>query len=757
MVLMTSGVPLSWSETKKYAPFVRREGIRQFIRQYHKLSKSTGAALYFGDEIEYTLVHIDPKTKAARVLLIASELIPYMQWEENKLPPPLWHSILTADSIPNSVLFVDSGSQIDVLWRPEYAAYMIEGTPGKPFGHLPEYMNTVEFNMQKRREQVQKRLPENCYIMCLSAFPRLGCPDFTFPPARPTPTKGASQSLFYPDEAINDSIPRFGVLTRNIRERRGSKVVINVPIFHDNSTPKPFFEDFSALHDLNDISTSDALPDHVYMDAMGFGMGCCCLQVTFQGCCISEARMLYDQLTTICPMMMALSAATPAIKGYLLDTDCRWDIVSASVDDRTEEERGLKPLKHDKFRIQKSRYGSVSAYISPEGGCYNDTTIPYDCEIYAELEAAGIDDVLARHIAHLFIRDPIALYAERLQCHDEDDTDHFENIQSTNWQSMRFKPPPPGTDIGWRVEFRPMEVQLTDFENAAFATFVVLLTRTILSLKLNFLIPISKVEENMKNAVKRDAVNRERFHFRRGDLIFYDTVICPLLPLSQGKTKEAAVEACRRIRRSQNFSEDHIAGDFLSSSCSSQASNGDLFDSHMDAAGGIPSECASTCSVEPDASYTTMTINEIINGSETFPGLISLIRQYLSMIELDPNTAFSIHQYLSLISRRASGELPTTARWLRYLIQRHPDYRGDSVVSVRITNDLVAECLAVSRGEANKTEMLLHGMTSSRTRSRPSQAALAAETSLNMKRGEQGSRNSTNLAYASVGCSYGHY
>ena len=52
--------------------------------------------------------------------------------------------------------------------------------------------------------------------------------------------------------------------------------------------------------------------------------------------------MLYDQLTTICPMMMALSAATPAIRGYLLDTDCRWDIICASVDDRTEEERGIK-------------------------------------------------------------------------------------------------------------------------------------------------------------------------------------------------------------------------------------------------------------------------------------------------------------------------------------------------------------------------------------------------------------------------------
>ena len=38
--------------------------------------------------------------------------------------------------------------------------------------------------------------------------------------------------------------------------------------------------------------------------------------------------------------------------------------------------------------------------------------------------------------------------------YDEDDMDHFENIQSTNWQTMRFKPPPPGDKIGWRVEFR---------------------------------------------------------------------------------------------------------------------------------------------------------------------------------------------------------------------------------------------------------------------------------------------------------------
>ena len=58
---------------------------------------------------------------------------------------------------------------------------------------------------------------------------------------------------------------------------------------------------------------------------------------------------------------------------------------------------------------------------------------------------------------------------------------------------MRFKPPPPNSTIGWRVEFRSMEVQLTDFENAAFSVFVVLLTRALLSFNLNFYLPISKV------------------------------------------------------------------------------------------------------------------------------------------------------------------------------------------------------------------------------------------------------------------------
>lgn len=125
-----------------------------------------------------------------------------------------------------------------------------------------------------------------------------------------------------------------------------------------------------------------------------------------------------------------------------------------------------------------------------------------------------IDEALAKHVAHLFIRDPMAVYAELLDQDDTASTDHFENIQSTNWRTMRFKPPPAGSSIGWRVEFRSMEVQLTDVENAAYCVFIVLITRAILSFNLNLYMPLSKVDENMASAQKRDAILKGKMWFR---------------------------------------------------------------------------------------------------------------------------------------------------------------------------------------------------------------------------------------------------
>lgn len=137
-------------------------------------------------------------------------------------------------------------------------------------------------------------------------------------------------------------------------------------VFKDVKTSSPFKEDLTALGDDGEKG-KNALPDHIYMDAMGFGMGQCCLQLTFQACNIKEARTLYDQLAPMCPIMLALTAASPIQRGRIADTDCRWNIISSSVDCRTREERGLEPLKTNRFRINKSRYDSIDSYLSPEG------------------------------------------------------------------------------------------------------------------------------------------------------------------------------------------------------------------------------------------------------------------------------------------------------------------------------------------------------------------------------------------------------
>ena len=131
--------------------------------------------------------------------------------------------------------------------------------------------------------------------------------------------------------------------------------------------------------------------------------------------------------------------------------------------------------------------------------------------------------MLARHIAHLFVRDPLVLFHGKVsELDDTTSTDHFASLQSTNWQTVRWKPPPPSslhlggtTPIGWRVEFRSMEVQLTDFENAAFTAFIVLASRVMLFFDLNLYIPISKVDENMRRAHVRDALTSQKFFFRQ--------------------------------------------------------------------------------------------------------------------------------------------------------------------------------------------------------------------------------------------------
>lgn len=272
-----------------------------------------------------------------------------------------------------------------------------------------------------------------------------------------------------------------------------------------------------------------------------------------------------------------------------------------------------------------------------------DPNLVVDEELKQRLVDGGMDDLLATHFAHLFIRDPIVVFAEDMKELNLNKTNHFENLQSTNWQHMRFKPPPHDKDTGWRVEFRPMEIQMTDLENAAFAIFIVLITRAILSFDLNFYIPIPLTTQNMETAHIRDAVLTQKFHFRNDPLP-------PPRPVKMNGSASGTVTPCLPSRP--------------------PTPTGPVEDEH-----------------------SLMSIDTIINGSSSpdcpFPGLIPLVESYLNSVNVDVETRCELARYLDLIRKRANGTLHTPARWIRNFVQTHDEYKHDSVVTTGTTYDLL--------------------------------------------------------------------
>ena len=124
----------------------------------------------------------------------------------------------------------------------------------------------------------------------------------------------SSKSRFVIDKTINPH-PRFSGLVKSIRERRGSKVDIKVPIFQDEKT------------NMTEATDDEPYPGQIYMDAMHFGMGQCCLQITYECQTINHARYLHDMLLPFTGIMAALSAAGPIQKGKLSDFDLRWSVI----------------------------------------------------------------------------------------------------------------------------------------------------------------------------------------------------------------------------------------------------------------------------------------------------------------------------------------------------------------------------------------------------------------------------------------------
>lgn len=895
--LLKVGTPKSWDDSKKHLKYIRQAGVRQFISTYNRVKDLRGDELLWGDEIEYGIFHVDEANKKLRLSLRGAEIMNALNRQE---------SMYTSE---NEVTFV-----------PEYGAWMCEATPARPYGAYTADLLRVETSMRLRRRRMMTVLKEDEIAPTVSTFPMLGAQgdDGSVPPTKVGGPRTLSE--YISDDIINPH-PRFGTLTANIRQRRGSKVNIRVPLFRDVNTPEyknypPLFggadgccgsdalqlwrygkgdycaetygnrkilvgcsrssldEEYEEHHVHNStnelqkwlvdvqcsgceglfyrqrpgVIVADAdwprngdivvgheledqpgwirlqngyyLPIHseegkipflqkvssravtsntelkrigsntplfrmgeggskealsslldgdvkvtespsdaatatlsegdsllqvngingsseaakkkndegslraaIHMDAMAFGMGCCCLQVTFQAKDMDESRFMYDQLAVMAPILMSLTASTPILKGRLADTDARWGIISESVDCRTPAERGREdpnaPYEElnaeGRRRIYKSRYDSISTYIYqavPQAGGnfssvkskqlsnrllnrYNDIIVPRDEEVFKQCREAGLDPALAQHIAHLFIRDPLVIFDGAVEeVDDEIQTEHFESIQSTNWQTVRWKPPPPRNNpndphIGWRTEFRSMEIQLTDFENSAFTVFIILLTRVILAFDLNLYIPISRVDANMQRAHSRNSAHKGKFFFRRH-----------MAPLEVG-------DAGYGVKYVSMFARAGNANG--SSSANSSVSNLEESMDEEDMDGISPNRMSAPCATgsEEENSFEEMTMAEIMTGKgDYFPGLIPLIFAYLDYIECDSATKAKLSTYMEFIEKRACGSLVTPATWMRNFVRSHPAYKEDSVVSDEIAYDLMMACKDIGEGKLHVPELL---------------------------------------------------
>lgn len=652
MGLLAVGTPLPWNESREFNDLVKEKGVQYILQIFKNAQDRDGDVLYWGDELEYMLLQFNGGEKSSKLDVSHDEILEFLNVGED----------------------LAKCNDQNIHFHPEYGRFMLEATPSKPYLAY-EGDDYVEYNMKSRRLYAEKMLSYyndkkgNVYKpLTITSFPRLGRENSVSIDDHVlwNHKNNASRSIFLPDEMINKHI-RFPTLTANIRMRRGEKVAINVPIFKDINTPEFDTRKKRDWFLQEDSETGAALPNHIYMDSMGFGMGCSCLQTTYQAPNLKEARYVYDALCNFAPVMLALSSAAPIFKGWLADQDVRWNVIAGSTDDRTPMERSVQPLlptfndgfggiaqaKRSKVTpISKSRYSKVDLFL---GGNkffkrnYNNTDVPLNEKVLKTLlenDISPMDYDMAKHFAHLYVRDPLVIFEETL---NDDSIDalqnHFENIQSTNWQTLRFKPPTheatPDNKAapGWRVEFRPMEVQLTDFENAAYSIFIYLIVESLLvfSDSLDAYINMSDIWENMDFAHEKDPTVTQKFHWKT------------------------------------SFNND----------------------------------------LNKNGASSLYSIEEIFHNTENgiFQIFINPILKHKNFIAKDWKELKSsrehlrLYYYLKVISDRSSGKIPTTARFMREFVLKHQDYKQDSKVSELINFDLLSMCDRITHFNDSKNEL----------------------------------------------------
>ena len=621
--LKVFGIVLKFDESKKYFKTIKDNFVNYVIKELKK--RYTCKEPLFGFEFEFHKINIDKQNKKISLDLSAQQDIINSNKQQNLEQFHLSH---------------------------EYGGWMYEVIPTSPF--KMNELDLVENSVTNLYKFLNDKYGNNIFLS-LGSYPLLGVGNYFINGdisddeeeeeefnknekykenrlkfIEDINNNNLSKSDYLTDKIINRH-PRFGNLTRNIRLRRGGKVEIKIPIYKDKNT------------NLNIKTKDEPYPGYINMDAMGFGMGCCSLQITIGCDSLDDSLKIYDQLIPLAPLFLILSSSTPIYKGKLCEFDNRWSIISKSVDDRTEEERN--PLS-EKY-IYKSRYSPIYSYIGNINKYYNNyPKFPINKEYYNKFIKEGISENLATHFCNLCVRDPLVIFEEKINIKDKNDMTHFETINSTNWNSLRFKlPRPADNDYSYKIEIRTSDLQLTPFENTSIILLIIYLYKIIISNKCNFIIPITKIDENYQNGYQQDAINTQKFWWR---INCFDTSINNIND------------------ESFNYIEDE------------------------------------------KNNIKLLTINEIFNGAKeyNYPGLLNFIRDEIKIDDkIDNNKKQYYFKFADYLEKKTKGEIWTDAKYIRKFVDNHPKYNKDSIVTEEINFDLITHLLNIQNGIIKPKEL----------------------------------------------------
>lgn len=141
MGLLATGTPLEWPEAKKRADHVREWGIAQLLAIWRRAKGKERDVLLWGDEIEYLVVAYEDQQRKVKLSLRQADILDALAKDE---------ALCKQGGCVPDLQDVDHHGDPLPVFHPEFGRFMLEATPGKPWGIGLKDLLDVEPNMKWR-------------------------------------------------------------------------------------------------------------------------------------------------------------------------------------------------------------------------------------------------------------------------------------------------------------------------------------------------------------------------------------------------------------------------------------------------------------------------------------------------------------------------------------------------------------------------------------------------------------------------------